>query len=95
MDLKKYLIVTGVLGISYIGYTYLSNRKPKLTSGGKTITLELTRKILQEIKHQMLIVCLSFAEGIAKNKAQKMTKEQELQLDTYFRTEMVKIYEQK
>lgn len=92
MDLKRYLIISGVLGISYMGFKYLTNIKSKSSTEGRTITIEKTRKILQEIKHQMLIVCISFAEGIKKNMTQNISKEQEEKLNTYFRTEMVKIY---
>ena len=57
-ELKNYLILAGVVGASYFAYNHFTQ---------KTIPLKLTQKIAQEIKHQMLIVTINFAEGISKH----------------------------
>lgn len=61
------------------------------------MTLQSTRKIAQEIKHQILIVTINFAEGIRDNvrKTRIEDKEKSEQLIDYFRTKMAEIYTQK
>jgi hypothetical protein len=60
MDLKTYLIVTGMLGASYLTYKYMS--KPSVS----ILPLDITQKISQEIKHQVMIVGISYSQAMRK-----------------------------
>lgn len=62
-ELKALVLVAGALGLSYVIYNKMNS--PVI------LDLGMTRKILQEIKHQMLIVTINFAEGIAKHAGSK------------------------
>lgn len=57
-QLKTYLVAGGALLASYAILNYYFKEKVK------SLSLDLTRKISQEIKHQMLIACVNFSEGI-------------------------------
>jgi len=86
-NVVKYLAIAGTLGLSYLLINFLS--KPK---GAPTLSLERTRKALQEIKYQMYSNCISFAEGVnTKLKA----KYPENELTQYLRGEVAKLYESK
>jgi hypothetical protein len=59
----KYLTIAGGLAVAYFTLNYFSS--PNLASRSTTlITLERTRRILQEIKYQMYANCISFSEGV-------------------------------
>jgi aromatic ring-opening dioxygenase LigB subunit len=60
MDLKVYLVLAGSLGLAYLSYSYLN--KPKSI----TMDKELTKRICQEIKHQMMIVCITYSKAMKK-----------------------------
>ena len=83
-DLRNYLIMAGVIGAGYALYNRYST---------KTIPIQLTRKIAQEIKHQMMIVTINFAEGISKHAAG--AKMGDPKITEYFIDELSKIYKQK
>lgn len=53
--LKTYLLAAGCVGASYALFNYLFSEKVQ------TLPVSQTQKILQEIKHQMLIVCINFS----------------------------------
>lgn len=87
-EIRLYLLIAGALGISYGAY--------KKFTAPETMSLELTRKILQEIKHQLLIVTVNFADGISKHvKKNGMDGMQADKINQYFITELAKIYDQK
>jgi hypothetical protein len=60
-QLVKYAAVGGVLALAYFILHYLSNRKE---TKAKHLSLEKTKKLMQEIKYQMYANCVSFAEGV-------------------------------
>ncbi len=60
MDLKLYLALTGAVGLAYLSYSYLN--KPKVIYLPK----DLTKRICQEIKHQMMIVCITYSKAMKK-----------------------------
>jgi hypothetical protein len=69
-ELNKLLMMAGLVSVSYGAYTLFINKKTSNASSSikaQNITVEITRKIMQEIKHQLLISCISFAEGIKKH----------------------------
>ena len=85
--LKNYMILAGLVGASYIVYERFKQA---------TISLALTQKIAQEIKHQMMIVTINFAEGISKHAAGPGgAKVNDEKVNEYFIDELGKIYQQK
>lgn len=60
MDVKLYLALAGTLSLAYVTYTFLN--KPKVV----IIDKNLTRRICQEIKHQMMIVCITYSKAMKK-----------------------------
>lgn len=86
-EVKNYLILAGVVGATYFAYNHFTQ---------KTIPLKLTQKIAQEIKHQMLIVTINFADGISKHASGPGgVKVNEEKVNEYFVEELGKIYKQK
>ena len=82
-----YFMAMGALGIgamSYFAYTRLQT--PKIDF----LTPEKTGKILQVIKHQMLITCINFTSEIDKRMAQVNFSDP--QTIYFLRKEMGKIY---
>lgn len=63
------------------------------------LDLGLTRKIMQEIKHQMLIVTINFADGISKHTGKPdgnpESEANSQKIKQYFINELTKIYSQK
>lgn len=54
------LLLSGALGLSYAAYHFLSQLEvPNKTKTTKTVPIETVRKILLEIKYQMLIQCVA------------------------------------
>ena len=60
MNLRTYLILTGMLAVAYGSYTILN--KPKTSM----IPKDLTQRISQEIKHQVMIVCITYSKAMNK-----------------------------
>ena len=85
-SLKTYLLLAGALGTTYAVYNYFSQ---------KTISLKMTTKVAQEIKHQMMIVTINFAEGVAKHAVGSEGKIAHEKVNEYFVDELSKIYRQK
>ena len=57
----KYLVAGGALGISYLLVHYFTNvRKIK----AKPLSLERTKRVLKEIKYQMLTTSFTYAEAV-------------------------------
>jgi hypothetical protein len=57
----KYLTAAGVLGLSYFMINYFTNIK---RSKAKPLSLDQTKRILKEIKYQMLTTCFTYAEAV-------------------------------
>lgn len=50
-------MIGGALGLSYYAFNHYTAGKIE------SLTLNQVRKLMQEIKHQILIVCINFTEG--------------------------------
>lgn len=72
----KYLAAGGALGLSYLLIHYFTNvRKAR----AKPLSLERTKRILKEIKYQMLTTSFTYAEAV--NMKQKgRVSEQDLEI---------------
>lgn len=84
------LIVGGLIGAGYLALN-------KLISSSGDLSYKMVCKITQEIKHQILIVSISFAEGAKEHyeKLQKSNPGKSEELLQYFRTKMGEIFSQK
>lgn len=88
-QLRTYLVAAGVLTGFYALYNYMNHSH-------KSLDLKLTQKIAQEIKHQMMIVSINFADGIAKHATGPSgVKINDDKINEYFIDELGKIYKQK
>ena len=79
------MLLAGALGIGYAAYRHYID---------ETVSLKLTQKIAQEIKHQMMIISINFSEGISKHSSTNQNSDKE-KITAYFTDEMTKIYKQK
>ena len=86
-QIMKYLIVGGALACSYYVLNYFSNLKK---AKAKPITLDKTKKILREVKYQMLTTCFTYAEAVSNKQRGRMSEED---LEIAFRTELAKVCE--
>ena len=70
--LKIALAVGGLAGLALIYKSYFSESAStgsslKTSANTSVLTVEKTRQLMQEIKYQMLVLCISFSEKIDKN----------------------------
>lgn len=59
--LWKYLVAGGALGFFYFALNYLSSVKK---ARAKPLPLDKTKKVLREIKYQMLTTSFTYAEAV-------------------------------
>lgn len=87
-QLGSLLLVGGLIGAGYFAFN-------KIVS--EDLSLKMVRKITQEIKHQILIVTISFAEGCKEHygKLHKTSPVKQAELAQYFRNKLSEIYSQK
>jgi hypothetical protein len=93
MSNKNNLYLLGAaatLGIAYSGY-FIYNHFNKTTV--EPLSEEKVRKIIQEIKHQMLITCINFTNEMQKRTGQVNFADPQTQ--QFLKSEMAKIYEGK
>ena len=64
-QLWRYLAIGTALGVSYFVMNYFSSIKK---AKAKPLTLDKTKKILKEIKYQMLTTCFTYAEAVGTKK---------------------------
>lgn len=72
-QLQKLLLFGGLIGVGYLAFNKYTEH---------ALPLNLTRKLVQEIKHQVLIVAINYAEGckthLEKLKQSEASKIEEL-----------------
>lgn len=86
-QLLKYIAIGVVLGGTYFTVQYLANKKKTASTN-----LELTKKILKEVRYQVLANCITYAEQVIPQlQANKVDKN----IDIELRTKLAQIYEQK
>lgn len=91
--MQKLLLLGGLVGATFLAFNLYTREKERKN----VISLQQTQKLAQEIKQQMLVVTLKFAEG-TKNSISKLGKEstkEQAELIDYFTTKMSEMYEMK
>lgn len=91
--LAKYLVAGTILGAAFLLYKGLQS-KPNQPI--RQLSLQETRKISQQIKYQVMLMCINFAESYYKNLKQHITSERDRKVVLErLRLNITKFYQQK
>jgi hypothetical protein len=92
--MSKQLITYLSIGAGIGVLSYIVTRLTK-SEGSSHLTLELTRKVAQEIKYQVLVVCITFVQQYDKQLKKAITPQEMKIVNDKLKEAMTKIYNQK